>query len=59
MLDADLIDEFRFTLHPLVAGKGLALFDRIEHRHMLKLVSAIADERGRVNLRYSVKRRLP
>lgn len=38
LLDADLIDELRFTLHPLVAGKGLALFDKVERRHLFRTI---------------------
>lgn len=54
MLDADLIDELRLTLHPLVAGEGLPLFDKVKRRHAFKLQSAIPLKEGKLSLRYSL-----
>ena len=55
MLDAGLIDELRLTIHPLVAGEGLALFGTVSRRHTVELLSATPQNGGKVSLRYSVR----
>ncbi len=37
LLNSGLIDEFQISIHPIIEGKGLRLFDEIQHRIMLKL----------------------
>lgn len=36
LLNSQLIDEFQICIHPVIEGKGLRLFDEINHRIMLK-----------------------
>lgn len=38
LLNNNLIDEFQICVHPVIEGKGLKLFDQINHRIMLKLI---------------------
>ncbi len=38
LLNSNLIDEFQICIHPVIEGKGLMLFDQIEHRITLKLL---------------------
>lgn len=54
ILDAGLVDELRFTLHPLVAGPGKLLFEKVKQRHLLELAEARAGENGTVSLCYRV-----
>jgi dihydrofolate reductase len=52
LMDLDLVDELRLTLHPLVAGEGKHLFGTIQQRHHLELVDMQPRDRGRVGLTY-------
>jgi dihydrofolate reductase len=52
LLNEGLIDELRLIVHPLVLGKGHALFDGINKRLSLYLVEGKATESGRVILSY-------
>lgn len=38
LLNCNLIDEFQICIHPIIEGKGLRLFDKINDRIMLKLI---------------------
>jgi dihydrofolate reductase len=38
----DLVDEYRFVVHPVALGKGLTIFDGLEKPRALKLVSSSA-----------------
>ena len=38
LLNSHLIDEFQICIHPVIEGKGLLLFDQINHRIVLKLI---------------------
>ncbi|RYD79496.1 MAG: dihydrofolate reductase [Sphingobacteriales bacterium] len=38
LLNSNLIDEFQICIHPVIEGKGLMLFDQIEHKIALKLL---------------------
>jgi dihydrofolate reductase len=38
LLNSNLIDEFQICIHPVIEGKGLQLFDQIEHKIALKLL---------------------
>lgn len=37
VIDADLIDEYHFVVHPLIAGHGKKLFTPVVERHELRL----------------------
>lgn len=54
LLDRGLIDELRLTIHPLVVGKGKALFDTVAERHYLRLDDVERMGDGRVCLIYKV-----
>jgi dihydrofolate reductase len=52
LLDAELIDELRLTVHPVVLGAGKPLFGRVVREHRLELTSARALKSGLVRLVY-------
>jgi dihydrofolate reductase len=54
LIDGGLVDELRIHLHPLIAGKGKALFGNADLRHGLELRKVEQLEGGRVNLIYGV-----
>ena len=51
-MQLDLIDEFRLSLHPDVAGEGTRLFDDVPKSYRLDLVSSTASKSGIVELQY-------
>ena len=52
LIDAELLDELRLIVHPVVAGGGPSAFDGIARRHALDLVAAEPTTAGRVHLTY-------
>lgn len=38
LMNLNLIDEFQICIHPVIAGKGLPLFDKIKDRTIFKLL---------------------
>ena len=52
LINAGLLDEVRLIVHPVAAGRGLALFGEITQRQSLQFVSAEPTESGCVNLAY-------
>ncbi|WP_043620037.1 dihydrofolate reductase family protein [Ensifer sp. ZNC0028] len=54
LMDHGLIDELRLTIHPLVVGKGKALFDTVAARHHVQLDDVKRLDGGRVCLVYRV-----
>jgi dihydrofolate reductase len=54
LLDADLLDELRLIVHPVLAGRATGFSDTITRRHTLGLVSAESTAAGRVHLTYRV-----
>ena len=52
LLNEGLIDELRLIVHPVVLGKGKALFGGISDRLSLDLVQAKSTESGRVLMTY-------
>ena len=54
LLNEDLIDELRLIVHPIVLGKGQALFGGVNKRLSLDLVQAKPTESGRVILTYRI-----
>lgn len=47
-----LIDEYRFVVHPVVAGHGPRLFDGLETMRRLELVSTHRLQAGQLALHY-------
>jgi dihydrofolate reductase len=52
LLNEDLIDELRLIVHPVVLGKGQALFSGVNRRLSLGLVQAKTIESGRLVVTY-------
>lgn len=52
LLNEDLIDELRLIVHPIVLGKGQALFSGVNKRLPLDLIEAKSTESGRVIVTY-------
>ena len=52
LLNEGLIDELRLIVHPVVLGKGQALFDGVNQRLSLDLVEAKSTDSGRVVVTY-------
>jgi dihydrofolate reductase len=52
LLRADLLDELRLIVHPLLLGGGKALFERVTERRALHFVHAEPAPSGRVVLTY-------
>jgi dihydrofolate reductase len=48
----DLLDEYRFVIHPIVVGRGAPFFQDLKTRRKLKLVETKAFEQGIVLLWY-------
>jgi dihydrofolate reductase len=46
LIKEGLIDEFNFFVNPVMINKGLKIFDLLEHRQKLSLISATAYECG-------------
>jgi dihydrofolate reductase len=56
LLNEDLIDELRLIVHPIVLGKGQALFGGVNKPLALELVEATPTESGKVVLSYRTRR---
>ena len=54
-LRSGLVDELRVHIHPLIAGKGKALFATSEQRRALELRSVQQLKGGRVGLIYGIR----
>jgi dihydrofolate reductase len=55
LLNENLIDELRLIVHPVVLGKGQALFSGVNRRLSLDLVEAKSTESGRVIVTYRTR----
>ena len=53
-MNEGLVDQLRLTVHPVVLGKGKALFKDVERRHGLELLETRSLAGGRVSLTYNV-----
>ncbi|SHF75679.1 Dihydrofolate reductase [Flavobacterium fluvii] len=52
LTNLDLIDEYQLCIHPVVIGKGLPLFDKINDRRVFKLLKTKTFESGAIILFY-------
>ncbi len=53
LINAGLVDEVHLIVHPLLAGGGKGLFDRVDGRHALRLIDAKSVNGALVHLSYS------
>jgi dihydrofolate reductase len=56
LLGANLVDELRLMIHPIVVGRGKHLFEDGEEPRELELVSTERFETGVLNLTYAARR---
>jgi dihydrofolate reductase len=52
LADLDLIDEYEFMVHPVLAGRGPRLFDGLKTRRVLTLLGRTELASGAIALRY-------
>jgi dihydrofolate reductase len=52
LMNLNLIDECQFCVHPVIAGKGLPLFEKIKNRTILKLLKTKTFNSGAIILYY-------
>jgi len=55
LVKEQLIDDFHLFVNPVVIGKGIRIFDRLENWHQLKLKQSITYDCGIVLLNYELK----
>jgi dihydrofolate reductase len=55
LLEANLIDELRLAIHPIVLGRGKRLFKDVSQRHALEFLQSRSLPGGTVELSYRVK----
>lgn len=55
LMHLGLIDEFRLTLHPVILGDGISLFDNNTQMHNLKLLESKTLDSGVVTLHYTMR----
>ena len=55
LFEANLIDEVRLTIHPVLLGSGVPLFHEISHQIDLELIACKTFKNGCVSVTYRVK----
>lgn len=53
-LEQDLIDEIILSIHPVILGNGIPLFDRIKKEVRMELINDVSFESGLVQLHYRI-----
>jgi dihydrofolate reductase len=56
LIKDELIDEFYFFLNPVVLGKGIPIFDKLDNYRQFKLKRSITYNCGIVQLNYELKK---
>ena len=56
LMNLNLIDEYQLCIYPVVAGKGLPLFENIDERTIFKLIKIKSFSGGAVILYYEPKK---
>ena len=56
LLDADLLDELRLIVHPILAGAGQGITGDLANQRNLELVAAEPTANGHLNLTYRLSR---
>ncbi|MDB5135117.1 MAG: dihydrofolate reductase [Mucilaginibacter sp.] len=56
LMEADLIDEYRFLVHPIIMGSGKSFFKEGMHTKGLKLIKTEQLDKGVIALYYEVSR---
>ena len=59
LINGGLLDELRLIVHPVVTGRGTAVFGDIAEPQALELVSAQPTPSGRLNLTYRLASQIP
>ncbi len=57
LLNLDLVDEFQLTVHPVIAGPGLPLFEDVKDRIVLKLTNTKKFSGGSLTFYYAPVKR--
>ena len=57
MMKAHLVDELLLAVHPIILGKGKALFDMLDNRQTLKLIESKPYSSGLVSMHYSIEKK--
>jgi dihydrofolate reductase len=57
MMNLGLIDEYKFTVHPVILGNGISVFKNNSTKSKLKLLESITLKSGVVTLHYEVDNR--
>ncbi len=52
LINLKLIDEFQICIYPMIEGKGLPLFDKINHRTIIRLIKTKTFNSGAIVLYY-------
>jgi dihydrofolate reductase len=55
LLDAGVIDEIGFTIHPILLGSGVPLFHKMSRQIDLELIKSMEFKNGCVHVYYRVK----
>jgi dihydrofolate reductase len=56
LINLNLVDEFQICIHPMIEGKGLPLFDKIQDRTIFKLAKTKIFDSGAIVLYYEPTR---
>lgn len=57
MMKENLVDELLLAVHPIILGKGKALFDMLDSRQTLKLMESKPYSSGLVSMHYSIHKK--